>query len=552
MARIIEAFAQFFDGSGAPLVDGFLKFNVTGTNNTDKDTFADVSETIANDNPLQLDGEGRCPNVFGTGSYNVVSFKDSIITPGVPGEQIQQFDPVGGSLDGSAFSDWNASTIYSIGDIVTGSDGNNYRSITNSNQGNDPTSSTANWEQIQLGRIWNPNVTYAEFDSAYGSDGNEYVSQASSNTGNDPTTDPAGTNWRASEFSQRTSPVATTHDLAGDSDYTLTAEQESFGRIIITDTSAFLTQARNIICSDNERGYFFQNDTTFSLTLKTSAGTGVVVASGFSTLLFCDGTNVIDPLTTSATIVRGHIDGLITSNNTTDPIKDVDTGVGECTDSTNSVLLVNNSILVKRIDASWVEGTNLGGFPSGLTLAIDTWYHYFVIAKTDGTVDAGWDTSLTATNLLADATDFSLFRRIASMLTDGSSNILGYAQDRDDFLFNAGVLDVSTSNPGTAAVISTLSTPTGIQTKANINVRFLDDSPTSQTFMLMTSISQTDATPSASAFTFITLGGGETAGGYVRIQTDESAQIRFRLSQSTADHSVSIYTQGWADNRGKE
>lgn len=190
MARIIEAFAQFFDGSGDPLVDGFLKFNVTGTNNTDKATFADISETIANANPLQLDGEGRCPNVFGSGSYNVVSFKDSIITPGTPGEQIQQFDPVGGSLDASEFSDWNASTIYSIGDIVTGSDGKDYRSITNANQGNDPTLSATNWKQLQLGQIWNANVTYISTDSVYGSDGFLYFSRIASNIGNDPVSSP--------------------------------------------------------------------------------------------------------------------------------------------------------------------------------------------------------------------------------------------------------------------------------------------------------------------------------------------------------------------------
>jgi hypothetical protein len=194
MARIIEAFAQFFDGSGNPLVDGFLKFNETGTNNTDKDTFADISETIGNDNPLQLDGEGRCPNVFGSGSYNVISFKDSIITPGAPGEQIQQFDPVGGNLEGSAFSDWNASTTYSIGDKVRGSDGEDYQSITNNNQNNNPTSSPTNWELLRLGRVWNANVTYSAFDSAYGSDGKLYTSLVGSNLNNDPVTD-FGTNW---------------------------------------------------------------------------------------------------------------------------------------------------------------------------------------------------------------------------------------------------------------------------------------------------------------------------------------------------------------------
>ncbi|GAH01982.1 unnamed protein product, partial [marine sediment metagenome] len=41
MPRVIDAFAQFFDDNGDPLVNGFLAFKESGTNNTDKDTFAD-------------------------------------------------------------------------------------------------------------------------------------------------------------------------------------------------------------------------------------------------------------------------------------------------------------------------------------------------------------------------------------------------------------------------------------------------------------------------------------------------------------------------------
>jgi hypothetical protein len=40
MSRIIDAFTQFFDDDGDPLIDGWLAFKKSGTNNTDKDTFA--------------------------------------------------------------------------------------------------------------------------------------------------------------------------------------------------------------------------------------------------------------------------------------------------------------------------------------------------------------------------------------------------------------------------------------------------------------------------------------------------------------------------------
>lgn len=91
--------------------------------------------------------------------------------------------------------------------------------------------------------------------------------------------------------------VAVTHNLASDADYNLTATQETYGRIIITDTGVLLTTGRNIVCSTAVRAYFFQNSTAQTLTLKTAAGTGVAVAAGQKTLLFGDGTNVVAALT---------------------------------------------------------------------------------------------------------------------------------------------------------------------------------------------------------------------------------------------------------------
>lgn len=91
----------------------------------------------------------------------------------------------------------------------------------------------------------------------------------------------------------RNAPQAVTHNIASDADYTLTSAQESYARIIITDTSVLLTAARNIVCSTTERGYYLQNDTAQTLTFKTSAGTGVALQQGEVANLFCDGTNVV-------------------------------------------------------------------------------------------------------------------------------------------------------------------------------------------------------------------------------------------------------------------
>lgn len=465
MARIIDAFTQFFDGSGNPLVNGHLRFLESGTNNTDKNTFADINETIANANPLQLDGEGRAPNVFGTGTYNVILFKDDIATPGTPGEQVQQFDPVGGGIEGAAFSDWNSSTIYSIGDIVRGTDGLDYRSITNNNQNNNPTASATNWERLSLGRIWNANVTYGVGDTALGSDGLLYTSKTASNLNNDPITSSA--NWGAAVNPDR---------------------------------------------------------------LDGSIITGVILP-------------------------RGYIDGLVTSNGT-DTLHDIDVAVGSCVDSTNSVNINLQSVITKQIDANWAEGTNLGGFPSALTLTADTWYHFFVIAKTDGTVDAGWDTSLTATNLLADATGYTLFRRIASMLTDASADITQYRQFSDKFLI-APVSDLAVTNPGSGPITALVTAPPGFNSEWIGNVKLIDSTPVSaETFLLVSSLTVSSVSPTNLISTLAT--GTDTGGDQTRNQTDTSivtngsSLIRYNLNTSNVDISVRMTGYGWIDTRGKD
>lgn len=81
-----------------------------------------------------------------------------------------------------------------------------------------------------------------------------------------------------------------------DANYTLTTangatDQSRQAAIVMSGT---LTANRNVICPSKQKTYFFKNATTggFSLTIKTSAGTGVTVANGDIVAVYCDGTNV--------------------------------------------------------------------------------------------------------------------------------------------------------------------------------------------------------------------------------------------------------------------
>lgn len=72
-----------------------------------------------------------------------------------------------------------------------------------------------------------------------------------------------------------------------------------------------------------------------------------------------------------------------------------------------------SGVMRKDIGANWAAGDGMGGWPSGLAApSTYDWVFAMVIQKPDGTVDFGWDTDGAATNLLADATGYTLSRII--------------------------------------------------------------------------------------------------------------------------------------------
>ena len=165
-------------------------------------------------------------------------------------------------------------------------------------------------------------------------------------------------------------------------------------------------------------------------------------------------------------LYRGHISGIVPAIDS-DTDHDINFPIGEAADSTNVQMIHVDTALVKRIDANWAAGTGNGGFPSGLTLSADTWYHLFVIVQTDGTVDAGFDTSLTAANLLTDASTYTLYRRVGSVRTDGSSNITAFTAREVRggsvrFNWDSEVTDSSSTASASDPTNLTLTVPTGV------------------------------------------------------------------------------------------
>jgi len=264
-----------------------------------------------------------------------------------------------------------------------------------------------------------------------------------------------------------------------------------------------------------------------------------------------DGVDLTEPVTDEILITipglsalpTGYIQGLVTAINDVDSDHDLDVGPGSARDATDVANLVNNGTITKRIDEDWVEGTGAGGFPSALTLAADTWYYVFLISDTTGGVDVGFDTSLSAGNLLADASSYSYYRRIGAVLTDGSSNLVAFTQRGRSFTWADPPIDFTDASPGTSAQNVALSVPEGVVVQAKVHASLINSS---QVYGLITELTQDDNSPSASNFTITVDTGATISEMFQDLWTDTNRQIRVR-SDTGSVTAFEIQTFGWLD-----
>lgn len=246
----------------------------------------------------------------------------------------------------------------------------------------------------------------------------------------------------------------------------------------------------------------------------------------------------------SAELPRGYIDGLITSN-AADADHDITIAVGSARDSTDSEDIVLGSTITKQIDAAWSVGTNAGGLDTG-SVANSTWYHVWLIKRSDtGVVDALFSTSVTAPTMPA---NYDYKRRIGSVLTNGSANIIAFKQTGELWYWMEPVVDVSVTTSPTAFTLATLTVPLGIVTEAVVRI---DCSDTATSLATVWHGNQTTPAAVSSGLGFPRNPSTSTVtqGATIFVFTDLSSRIYYAASLSTAD--VSIRAMGWRDTRGR-
>jgi len=306
--------------------------------------------------------------------------------------------------------------------------------------------------------------------------------------------------------------------------------------------------------------------------------TGSVLASGdlidgvdyearFSTTI--DGGNpgfkFEKPSAVSNILPRAYIDGFITSNNSIDAVNDIDIAAGAAKNSTNVADMNLSSALGKQIDVPWVEGgtpgATAGGFPSLLTAGSpvnDTWYRIFIIRRASGQIDAGFDISASAVNLLADATDYTEFRQVG-WIRYGTAIILPYTQVSDRFELDVEINDLAAGSAITSAQQFTATVPPDGKIHWIGFVNGFDSSP-NDLIPTVTRFFDPDKTDVAVSRVNATLliGSNDAAAGestdstYVELFTDSAQQISWRSDVADASVSFVANTVGWSDRRGKQ
>ena len=238
------------------------------------------------------------------------------------------------------------------------------------------------------------------------------------------------------------------------------------------------------------------------------------------------------------------------ANSVVDATNDITFGTGFARDDADTTDIYAHTVLTKRLDATWVAGTNQGGLDTG-SIA-NTTYHCFVIqTNQSGDYDFLFSTSPTSPTL---PSGYSKFRRIGSIVR-ASGTIIPFNQIGDEFLWLTGKADVAAGGPS-GNTLYTLTVPTGIKVRAKISVNAIDLTPAVRSYVLFVSPDQTD--PSTAAidkhdFLIPEAGAGVPASGNVvkDLRTNTSGQVRGLVTTTTADHTLLVNTYGYIDTRGQ-
>ncbi len=237
----------------------------------------------------------------------------------------------------------------------------------------------------------------------------------------------------------------------------------------------------------------------------------------------------------------------ILSNNGSDADHDIDIAAGVVWDDSNTTQ-IDLGALTKQLDATFAEGTNAGGFASGESLPTSGTIHLWAIAKADGTADVFSNDNATSGLSPTLPSGFTLKRRIGSLLTDGSANIVGFLQNGRFFARESQVNLYNVSLGTTGAANVSAGTPSGLKFEARFNAAIRLSGNACQ--LLYSDPDTTDVAPSTTIFSIYGQQSASGANGHgdgeQNCFTNTSGQVRRRGTNTLITCAASAV--GWTDH----
>ncbi|KEC75477.1 hypothetical protein RLPCCGM1_c0854 [Rhizobium leguminosarum bv. phaseoli CCGM1] len=211
----------------------------------------------------------------------------------------------------------------------------------------------------------------------------------------------------------------------------------------------------------------------------------LTVPNGYSAYLICSGSafftdKVLTRLQAKAesTAVGSFIDGLLLSNNGSNPSTHVDFAAGSA--RSGSSFVSSASTMTKRLNGTWAVGTGNGGLDTGSVAASATYFAYAIRKDSDLTFDVVLSTSATiggvTTTLL---TGFTIVKCIGVVLTDASSNVRQFVMyPRDEYTFVTPIKDAVNAAISSTSALLALTVPNGVKCKAKLRIQFTSTATT--------------------------------------------------------------------------
>jgi hypothetical protein len=247
---------------------------------------------------------------------------------------------------------------------------------------------------------------------------------------------------------------------------------------------------------------------------------------------------------------RGYLSGLTISTAGSSAIFGI--APGQASDSTG-VARINLGSAYTKTTSAWALGTGNGALLTG-SIANNTWYHVFPILRTDtGVVDVG----LLPASLGVDPTaylpaNYTRYRRIGSMKTNGSAQWVSFTQNGDEFLLLTPILEAgAASTTATPFLVTLAAAPTGVKVNAIVAANTFNGTGAAANYFNVSATDTGGIAASSNTGQASWVGGSTVGQAEVNVRTNTSAQIYVAVS-SASSTTYQVYTKGWIDRRGRD